>query len=355
MTDKLQSLREILEKRRLSALIIRNQCNLSWLLKGRSFIGLASEKGCFQLIVTPAKVYLCTNNIERPRLMAEELASRAGELDVLESNWWEPVSPEAFASRLGCIPAADDDALAEDFFQLRTVLTAGEQEDYAALCAASAHILEDACRTVAPGLSEFQVCGQVSQALWAQGIEPITLMAAFDGRTRLARHPIPTGNRLQNYALLVLCARRNGLVASVSRAVHLGPVPAGLLARHQACANVDAAAFSAVRTGGTSGDVFAALQRAYGQNGYEEEWRRHHQGGLTGYAAREYRAGPGTKDVMRPGQAFAFNPSIDGTKCEDTMLLSPDGPRYLSHTGAYAYVTGCFEGVQVQRPAILTL
>src|SRR4029079_15897020 len=69
---------------------------------------------------------------------------------------------------------------------------------------------------------------------------------------------------------------------------------------------------------------------------YPGEERKHHQGGAIGYRAREWVAHPGSAEVVQPRQAFAWNPTITGTKIEDTALLldgrleiimtSPDWP-----------------------------
>ncbi len=65
-------------------------------------------------------------------------------------------------------------------------------------------------------------------------------------------------------------------------------------------------------------------QAAYAIAGLPDEWRLHHQGGAAGYEPREYLALPGSQDEVHEGQAFAWNPSITGTKMEDTMLVGEE-------------------------------
>lgn len=94
---------------------------------------------------------------------------------------------------------------------------------------------------------------------------------------------------------------------------------------------VEAAAFNETVPGKTMGEVFQKICTAYDKIGMPEEWRRHHQGGLTGYLAREIRADKSTGHVVRVGEAYAWNPSCEGAKCEDTVLVTengrdPDGP-----------------------------
>ena len=70
--------------------------------------------------------------------------------------------------------------------------------------------------------------------------------------------------------------------------------------------------------------------------GFPGEELKHHQGGAIGYRAREWVAHPRSTEVVHERQAFAWNPTITGTKIEDTALLldgrleiittSPDWP-----------------------------
>ena len=61
----------------------------------------------------------------------------------------------------------------------------------------------------------------------------------------------------------------------------------------------------------------------------------HHQGGPTGYGCREFTVTPETKGVIKKNQAYAWNPTIAGTKCEDTTFLADNGVEIFTRTKAW--------------------
>ena len=65
-------------------------------------------------------------------------------------------------------------------------------------------------------------------------------------------------------------------------------------------------------------EYFAKVQKLYDDAGYEGEWKMHHQGGPTGYGCREFVVIHGLDKKIHTGQTYAWNPTIQGTKCEET-------------------------------------
>jgi antitoxin VapB len=125
--------------------------------------------------------------------------------------------------------------------------------------------------------------------------------------------------------MLVAGANAFGLTASITRIVYFGSLPTDLAAKHDAVCYVDTVLNTSTSAGLSVAEVFARAQTAYAITGFPEEWRLHHQGGATGYAAREYRGKPDSNEVVQASQAFAWNPSITGTKSEDTIIAGVPG------------------------------
>src|SRR5665648_545317 len=112
------------------------------------------------------------------------------------------------------------------------------------------------------------------------------------------------------------------LTVNLTRFVHFGEIAEELMDKLRAVTKVNASFITNTRPGKKVADIFQKGIRAYGEVGYPGEWKLHHQGGATGYEARGYIATLKINEVVQPNQAFAWNPSIKGTKSEDTIIVN---------------------------------
>jgi Xaa-Pro dipeptidase len=162
---------------------------------------------------------------------------------------------------------------------------------------------------------------RIAYALMQRGIEPSVLLMAVDDRIRKYKHALSHTGRLERFGMLNLCARRWGLAISITRFVYFGTMPQELRDKFRAAGAVYAALLDGTRAGATSAQLYARAQEAYRAAGYADEEAQHHQGGATGYRERVWLATPGGSETVAEPQAFAWNPSIQGGKVEDTVLL----------------------------------
>jgi Xaa-Pro dipeptidase len=121
---------------------------------------------------------------------------------------------------------------------------------------------------------------------------------------------------------VVVCARRAGLTAALTRIVWADLVPDEVRRRTRAAAEVNARLLAATRPGVTGSELFGVAERAYAELGFPGEERLHHQGGACGYLSRDWIAHPRSAEVVESPQAFAWNPSITGTKVEETWIVT---------------------------------
>ena len=220
-----------------------------------------------------------------------------------------------------------------DLALLRQSLGPEELERYRSAGADGAACVAEALASLRPERRELDAAGELAARLHAHGFTTPVVLAGGETRAPVHRHPLPTEERLGRFALLAVTAERDGLYVSLTRIVSFGPPPAELRECVQAAAEVDAAVLAASRPGATLGGLFDVLARAYAELGYAEEWRRHHQGGLTGYRGREVFATPGNQTILPPASAVAWNPSVSGGgKSEDTALVTADGVEVVTRT-----------------------
>jgi Xaa-Pro dipeptidase len=326
-------LAEYLGRHALDGVLLTTRANFAWGTGGRvNRIANSSPTGVAFLLMTPEKSICLTDTIESPRFATEELVGTG--IEVLDYPWYDVAARKRkFAEVIGARKiAADVDApalglplLASDFAQLRWSLTPAEIARYRAGANLASAAMESACRDLKPDMSEHDAAGIMTFHLHRAGLNPVVTLVACDDRIRKYRHPIPVDNTIKRYAMLVSCSEYGGLISNLTRFVHFGKIEPELARRHQAVCDVDALVNQATRPGRTLGDVFATLQTAYEQHGFPDEWKLHHQGGSTGYAGRDVFATPGDPTKVLPNQAFAWNPSITGTKSEDTVLVGADG------------------------------
>lgn len=112
------------------------------------------------------------------------------------------------------------------------------------------------------------------------------------------------------------------------------------------------------RPGVTYAVPLASMSQTYDRHGFPGEWREHSQGGLIGYAGREFVPGPAehpdvnTRRTIELHTAIAYNPTVQGAKTEDTPLVAEGGPEVVTVTADWPSVTVPVEGGHAERPAI---
>jgi Xaa-Pro aminopeptidase len=354
---KLERINKLLVQFNIDALLIRQIGNFSWLTCGAdSYVNTADIFGIASLLVTPVGHDVITNNIEASRLIKEQgLGERGWGIQV--APWYEEkdnISQLTSGMRLGadtCFPNALD--LSNEIAQLRSQLTDEEGERFRALGKLCADGMQQAIRALHPGMTEYEIAGLLSQAVESRGVQVIVNLIATDERIFAHRHPLPTSKQLKRYAMVVLCGRKWGLICSLTRLIHFGPLPDEIRRKGQAVAEIDAAIIAATRPGNTMGDVFKTAQAAYASVDFPNEWQNHHQGGLAGYAPREITAKPTSTEPILAGQVYAWNPSIAGVKSEDTILIGEQTNEVLTEMPDWPTIEVQVGGQKIKRPAIL--
>ncbi len=370
---KQQRIAEFCQMHRLDGVYLQRRNNFAWVTGGRdNHIANNSPAGVAGIVAFADGKRVCfTNTIEGPRFRDEELAGTG--IEVATYLWHEPShATKKFLEMTGGKKIAADvtDAgefnhfsagmtrLPGEFNELRWSLVPEEIERFRESGKAAAAAMEKACLQVKPGMTEHEIAGILDKEMHSAGGNPVVTLVAVDDRIQKFRHPIPTKQRLRETVMLVSCAESAGLISNLTRFVSFKPLSEEIKKKQQAVCNVDATINLATAPGKTLGDLFGVIAKAYADNGYPKQEDLHHQGGSAGYNGRDEFAIPSSKVVVRPSQAFAWNPSITGTKCEDTIVCHEAGNIEVltAHSSDWPSIEGQSpDGNTLRRAAIQVL
>ncbi|WP_242682022.1 M24 family metallopeptidase [Herbiconiux sp. SYSU D00978] len=295
---------------------------LAWFLDGARVSVSLNGAPVLAVAVSPEEETVYCYENEADRMLAEELPDG---LDVQRVPWHVPLSDAA--GRSGDLAEAD---VVQELRGARASLLPLELARYRTLCREVAALVTDVLLEASPAQTERALASVLAGRVVAAGADPLVVLVS--GADRLGyRHPLPTSAPLGRRAMVVVCARRHGMIANITRWVTFERPSQNELTAERAILNVEAAAFDATRPGLRLDVPFDALRAAYPRFGFaEDEWERHHQGGPAGYFGRDPRATPAARELIVERQAFAWNPSAPGTKVEDTVLVTGDDVEVLT-------------------------
>lgn len=351
IAEKTDRVARLLRDRGLGGVLLGTRPNFAWITGGKeNGVDVSREAGVAAVMVgADGRRWLLANAIEMPRMLQEELAGQ--DLIPVDFPWTEEQeSAERIAERarqaLGTpAPLAADHVmdglpmLDREIARARYRLTPAETARYRDLGRDAGAVLGEVCRELRPGLPETEIARLTATALAARGMAAVVLLVGSGDRLARFRHPLPTDAIWERGgAMVVVCARRAGLIAALTRIVWAGPVPEEIRRRTRAAAEVDARLLAATRPGAVGRDLFEAAVRAYAGLGFPGEERLHHQGGACGYLSRDWIAHPRCDEVVEPGQAFAWNPSITGTKVEETWIVSESSVEAVTRSPGWPVV-----------------
>jgi antitoxin VapB len=328
--ERMQPLRELMKHKGLEAIVLRRNPNLAWAIAGRAHVPTTIDAACFDLIISQDSATAITNVVEAPRLIAEELPS---EVSVKTIKWSEGRDPQLpTGAKVGCDqPGADRVDLATEIEIIRASLIESDVARYRDICSDAAIALGSAMKQVVSSDREIDVAGLITHALWQADLEIAFLGVAGQDRVHKFRHPLPTSAVVGNRVSASICAKRKGLIASVTRIVSFEAISNVMAKDYEAIFKVEAAMLDATVVGKPFSDPINAAIAAYPANGFDsDEWTKHHQGGPTGFLPRDWPAHTGSARLIANNQPIAWNPTGKGFKAEDTIIATNSGVKILS-------------------------
>ncbi len=352
--NKLEMVREYMKRRRKKGAFIKKTYNFSWITSGgRSYILPSDSKGIAAVFVTKSDAYIIANNNEVERLRKEELPSNF----FLVSSPWFTSLEETFSniSDEQSVLYEEDREFDSFLFHSRIVLTDYEKERYTVLGKRTASALEKAMRLVKPTMTEIEVQALITQELIFEGLEPLLVLVFGDESRKLYKHNLPRNVEVFDVCIASVCARFKGLIASATRSVEFSE-STQFERTYNVNAKIDAEIVRSSYERDLLSQVFLDIERIYEEHAYPYEWQQHHQGGIAGYRTREVLARPHFPFPIRENMVFAWNPTLPGTKVEDTYLRTENGMKLLTKSDTHwPYLTFEVNGTKYERPAPLKM
>lgn len=366
--EKTQRLCEMLKGENLAGVLLNAQHNFAWLTAGGSNgIDQSRENGAsFLFVRSDGKRFVIANNIEIRRLLAEEVMD--ADFEPVELPWQEEKASgdavlSAAISRLTNIGEIASDLhightirpVEGLIAQCRYQLTAGEIERYRKLGKDAGDALGELASILLPGETEIEIAHKVRNKFSEFNITSVVTLIGSDERIERYRHPVPTNNVWKKTLLIAVCARRGGLIASLSRVICVSDIPAELQRRTNAVSMVNAKLQAATLPGSKASDLYQMAASSYAKLGFADEINKHHQGGACGYRTRDWVAHPANNESVKPDQAFAWNPSITGTKAEATGIVLEGRFETITTTTGFPQIVTTIDGDDYLAPGILSL
>jgi Xaa-Pro aminopeptidase len=363
--SKLTSVRRLLDEQKLSGLILSRPGSISWATAGaENPIVRGADGGAFcWILATAESAFAITQNVEGPRLVGEEQLGDLG-FEVIEHPWyaqdlWGETVRRLAGNTVGADVAALGADLSVELIRLRLPLLPSERKRYRALGIDGARSVEEALGELKAGESEREIAARVADGCERRGIVPTVLLVGSDARMRRFRHCPPSDATVASEAMVVIVGVREGLNIACTRMASIDPTDLELEKRQNDASAVEAAMIAATVPGSSYGSALQAGIDRYEQLGWPGEHEHHYQGGPIGYDVREFGPAPRsrpnqwTEEAIPDGSAFAWNPTIEGGKSEDTYIALETGPELL--TPALSWPVREFEvgGRVIRRPGIL--
>ena len=331
VSRKLELIRETLTETGATGVRLKGTDWFAWATAGASnTVLLTAETGVAEVLVTVRDAWVLTDEIEAQRLEDEELSA---DFKLHVNPWADAAARESFVRELTNegkvlsdhpIPHVEKRLPASLQFHKR-VMMSSELERYREVGRKASEAMTEVLSKAQPTWTEYQLAGAGAEALWARGLHPALTLVAGERRLPLYRHATATGEAIGRIAMLVFCARGYGLYANLTRFVSFDSLGDERAELHRHVREIEAQALNLCKAGTSLDAVYHTLAQAYEQHGYPNAIREHHQGGTTGYLAREIVANPTTTDTLVDGISVAWNPSLPGAKVEDTFVILQDG------------------------------
>ena len=357
---KLNKIRTLLNRKGISGIILSTKKNFMWLTGGRNNDVVKNiETTLVYLLVNKNTKYLISWASDKNRIMQEELNDLGFELLTYEwynQSFLDAIKKLNITGNIGADFSVNGLVNIESELSiLRTELTDYEIEKIKILCQEFSKILTDFCFKLKPHLTEKEIAANFNYYCAGHNINLPVLLVGSDERIFKYRHPVATDKKVDKYILFGTVAERDGLNASLTRSVYFGKTPDELVKRQNAVNYMEAFYWHQLKVGANLKDIFNLGKDMYEKLDFKDEYKKHTQGGLVAYTAREIYADEIHDCFLKENNLMGWNPTVPGAKAEDMILIKKDKIEQLSIDKRWTYQNIVIENKEYLKPLILEI
>ena len=358
---KLAQIRSAMDKEGLAGVLVNKSNHFAWITAGADNICTRyAEGGICTILVTKDKAYYICNNIEALRMIEEQLLDQLG-FEVRDMLWFEDKTQEILKEIVGSGKLASDTGMPGTvdanpmLLQFERVLCDNEIGRYLHMGKVFSETIESYMKTIRPGDTEIAIAGRLGAKMWENGLEPVLFLVAADERIYKHRHPMPTAKKVEKFLMISCNARYKGLVTKITRMIYFGKLPNELKEQYQKTIDIENKLAAMTKPGVDDIEMLETAKKLYAEAGYPDMWKLHHQGGPQSYTNGFYLITPARHEKVQLHQVYGYNPSITGTKTEDAIIITEEGPIFATYPVYFPKLTNVVDGFEFVRPGILEI
>ncbi|MGL5253568.1 MAG: M24 family metallopeptidase [Brevinema sp.] len=328
--------REYLFTKGFDGVLLGKRTSFAWFSGGESSMNFYSEMGLGFIWITQNEAFAYCSNNEALRIEKEIFNSS---FPVKSFSWVEGPGSNLQNLIKGKKVLSDFPLpnATEDFNgikRLRLQLSPEQIKIAENLSQRAAKLLEDGVKNLKAGMSEFQIQAEIRKLFDAENIALPVLLVAGDEDLKNYRHPLATAKSVNKKVMVVICAIFQGVEIAATRLRYFSTPTQEDKRLDEAVASINAEMIAATKVGTHASQLWQNMLSAYKNQGFEQEYLNHHQGGAIGFDSREWILRPNLDETVLENQLFAWNPTLTGTKSEETVIAS-SSPKVLTITGNY--------------------
>ncbi|MGL4676993.1 MAG: M24 family metallopeptidase [Brevinema sp.] len=345
-------IREYLTQNQYDGMLLGRRSSFAWFSGGESSMNFYTDMGLGFIWVTKDNAFVFCGNNEHDRISHEIFKDK---FPVQSFSWIEGPAPnlqnlianKKVVSDFGLVNTTEDFG---NIKKLRYQLSPDQIKIATELSKRSSELLEKSLKNLKVGMSELSIQAEIRYTFEKEGISLPVLLIAGDENLNSYRHPLATTTIIQERIMAVICAQYKGVMIAASRIRYFREENSQEKLYNQRVAKINAEMIATSILGIHSSSLWESLLQSYKNHKVEDEYLNHHQGGAIGFESREWILRPNLDETLLENQLIAWNPTLRGTKSEETVIINGDNPKVLTISGDFPILT--HKGITVTLPLI---